>query len=63
LGLHLRHQLRLQRGHRHSHGVRVWHQVSAVFAALRQHHRSAAGHGRHLQLLSGVDLLALFIYG
>ncbi len=56
LGPHLRHQLRLRRGHRHSHGVRVRHQLGAVLAALGRRDRPAAGHGRRLQLLSGVGV-------
>ena len=56
LGTHLRHQLCLRRGHRHSHGVRVRHQLGAVLAALRRRDRPAAGHGRRLQLLSGVGV-------
>jgi cytochrome bd-type quinol oxidase subunit 1 len=33
LGTHLRHQLCLRRGDRHSHGVRIRHQLGAVLAA------------------------------
>ncbi len=56
LGPHLRHQLRLRRGHRHSHGVRVRHQLGALLAGLRRRHRPAPGHGRRLQLLPRVGL-------
>ena len=56
LGPHLRHQLRLRRGHRHSHGIRVRHQLGALLAALGRRHRPAPGHGRRLQLLSRVGL-------
>jgi predicted TPR repeat methyltransferase len=53
---HLRHQLRRRRGHRHSHGIPVRHQLGAVQPARGRRHRPNPGHGRHVRLLPRIQL-------
>ena len=63
LGAHLRHQFRHWRGHRHSHGISVRHQLGAFLALRRRRHRANPRHGRRVRLLPGVRLPGLFLFG
>ncbi len=56
LGTHIRHQLRLRRGHRHTHGVRIRHQLGALLAGFRRSHWPAARHGGRLQFLPRIGI-------
>ena len=56
LGQDLRHQFRRGRGHRHSHGISVRHQLVAILEVRRRRHRPDAGHGRGIFVLPRIQL-------